>query len=122
MVADPNTGIGEGGEVVPGGGPSHLKDAPGLAREARGRHVGGLLEVALQLVRSEGMELLRGARGGVIRLMKVHVPRVGDEETGREAGPPRGPPKHVIITNRCINETRLYQSLGSHPNYCRRRF
>ena len=50
VVTDPNAGVGESSEVVLSGRPSHLEDAPGLARETRGGRVGGLLEVAFQLV------------------------------------------------------------------------
>ena len=65
-MSDPDASVGESSEVVFGGRPSHLEDAPGLAREARGRRVGGLLKVALQLVRGEGMELAFGTRGGIV--------------------------------------------------------
>ena len=84
VVTDPNAGVGESSEVVLGGRPSHLEDAPGLAREARGRRVGGLLEVALQLVRSEGVELARRTRGGIVMLVKADVARIVDEEASRK--------------------------------------
>ena len=85
-MTDPNAGVGESSEVVFGRRPSHLEDAPGLARETRGGRVGGLLEVALQFVGGEGVELARGTRGGVVMLVKAHVARIVDKEAGRQEG------------------------------------
>ena len=87
VVIYPHTSVGEGGEVVLCSGPSHLEDAPSLAREARGGRAGGLLKVAFQLIGREGVELPCGARGRVVGLMKAHIARVVDEETGsKESG------------------------------------
>ena len=86
VVSDPNTCVGEGCKVVLGRRPSHLEDAPGLAREARGRRVGGLLEVALQFVRGEGVELACGTRGGIVGLVEAHVAWIVNKEAGRKEG------------------------------------
>ena len=86
VVTDPNARVGKSSEVVLGRGPRHFEDTPSLAREARGRRVGGLLEVALELVSGEGVELPRGARGRIVRLVKADVTRVVDEEASCKEG------------------------------------
>ena len=75
-MADPHTRVGQGGEMIFHQWPSHLENAPRLAREARGRHIGGLFKVVLQFIGGEGVELSCGVGGRVVGLMRVNIAMV----------------------------------------------